>query len=143
MIPGEFMALLAAFLWGASPIFVKKGLKSSTTSVALVFGVISSLPIFLLPFYFVSQPLFEAVKPQAIVFFALVGILGQCIGRFFNYLGIEKLGAARSTPLINTNPLFSAIFALIFLKESITLKIAVGIALILLGITIISQEKRS
>ncbi|HXG19669.1 MAG TPA: DMT family transporter, partial [Methylomirabilota bacterium] len=84
----------------------------------------------------------DAVAPQAALWFAAVGVTGPCLGRLFNYRGVQRLGAARATPLINSSPLFTTILALFFLHEHITLRILLGVLCIVSGIAVLTGQQR-
>jgi drug/metabolite transporter (DMT)-like permease len=140
---GEGLALTAAVLWGAIPVFVRKGLAHASPSVAAAVGLLASLPLLLGVFLLHPRSVMHAVEPQAALWFAAVGVLGPGLGRLFNYIGVKRLGATRATPLINSSPLFTAVFALIFLREQITLKIALGVLCIVGGIVVLTGQQRS
>lgn len=139
---GEGFALTSAVLWGTIPVLVRKGLPHASPSVAVIVGLFASLPLFLSVFLFHPRSALEAVAPQAALWFAAVGVTGPCLGRLFNYMGVERLGAARATPLINSAPLFTTLFALVFLHEYITLKIFVGMLCIVGGIAALTGQAR-
>lgn len=139
---GECLALTSALLWGTIPILVRKGLPHASASVAVLLGLLASVPLLFLVFSFHPRPLTQAVAPQAALWFAAVGIMGPCLGRVFNYLGVARLGAARATPLINSSPLFTTVLALVFLREQITLKIVLGVLCIVAGITVLTGQRR-
>ena len=143
MFYGECLALTSAVLWGAIPILVRKGLPHSNASVAVVLGLLASVPLLIGVFWLHPRWVTHAVTPHAAFWFAACGITGPCLGRLFNYLGVARLGAARATPLINASPLFTTILALVFLREQITLKIALGILSIVAGIVVLTRQKRS
>ncbi len=143
MLYGECLALTSAVLWGTIPVLVRKALPYSSASVAVLLGSLASVPLLFLVFSFHPRPVTQAVAPQAAVWFAAVGILGPCLGRVFNYLGVARLGAARATPLINSSPLFTTILALVFLREQITLKILLGVLCIVAGITVLTRQRRA
>lgn len=143
MLYGEFFALSSAFLWGSVPILIRRGLAYSTTSVAVVWGLLVSLPVLALVFVFHPRPVTQAVAPEAAMWFVLVGITGPCIGRVFNFIGVDRLGAARATPLVNTAPLFTTLLAVIFLHEEITLKIILGMLSIVAGVACLSGQQRT
>jgi len=143
MLYGECLALTSAVLWGMIPVLVRKALPHSSASVAVLLGSLASVPLLFLVFSFHPRPVTQAVAPQAAVWFAAVGILGPCLGRVFNYLGVARLGAARATPLINSSPLFTTILALVFLREQITLKILLGVLCIVAGITVLTRQRRA
>jgi drug/metabolite transporter (DMT)-like permease len=140
---GECFALTAALLWGTIPVFVRKGLSHASASVAVLLGLLASLPLLVLVFSFHPRPVTQAVAPQAALLFAMVGLLGSGLGRVFNYLGVARLGAARATPLINSSPLFTTVLALVFLREQITLKIVLGVLCIVGGIAILTGQRRA
>jgi drug/metabolite transporter (DMT)-like permease len=139
---GEGFALTAAILWGTIPVLVRKGFSHASPSVAVVVGLFASLPLFLGVFLFHPRSALDVVAPQAALWFAAVGITGPCLGRLFNYIGVERLGAARATPLINSAPLFTTVFALVFLHEYITVKIFVGMLCIVGGIAVLTGQPR-
>jgi transporter family protein len=139
---GEGFALTSAVLWGMIPVLVRKGLPHSNPSVAVIIGLFASLPLFLGVLLFHPRSVFEVVAPQAAWWFAAVGVTGPCLGRLFNYMSVERLGAARATPLINSAPLFTTLLALVFLREYITVKIFLGILCIVGGIVVLTGQPR-
>ncbi len=142
MLYGEWLALTSAVLWGAIPVFVRRGLSHASPSVAVMLGLLASVPLLSLVFCFYPRSVTQAVAPQAAVWFAAVGLLGSCLGRVFNYIGVKRLGAARATPLINSSPLFTTVLALVFLREQITLKILLGVLCIVSGIVVLTGQRR-
>ena len=143
MLYGECLALTSAVLWGAIPVLVRKGLPHSSASVAVLLGLLASVPLLLFVFFLHPRLVTQAVAPQAAVWFAAVGITGSCLGRVFNYMGVARLGAARATPLINSSPLFTTILALVFLREQITPKILMGVLCIVAGIVVLAGQQRA
>ena len=141
MLYGECLALTSAVLWGTIPVLVRKGLSHSNASVAVCLGLLASAPLLLLVFSVHPRPVMQAVAPQAAAWFAAVGIMGPCLGRVFNYLGVARLGAARATPLINSSPLFTTILALVFLREQVTLRILLGVLSIIAGIAVLTGKR--
>ena len=142
MFYGELFALGAACLWGISPIFIRKGLPHASVSVGLLCGLGASLPLMALVFVFHPRSVTQVITPQAALWFIAAGIVGPCVGRMFNYLGVAHLGAAKSTPLVNTAPLFTTIFALLFLQEDISLKILSGILSVVAGVVMLTGQNR-
>ena len=110
--------------------------------MAVVLGLLASVPLLIGVVWLHPRWVTHAVTPHAAFWFAACGITGPCLGRLFNYLGVARLGAARATPLINASPLFTTILALVFLREQITLKIALGVLSIVAGIVVLTGQKR-
>ncbi len=142
MFYGELFALTAACLWGTAPIFVRKGLPHASVPVGVLCGLAASLPLMALVFVFHPRSVTQVITPQAALWFIAAGIVGPCLGRMCNYLGVAHLGAAKSTPLVNTAPLFTTVFALLFLQEDISLKILSGILSVVAGVVILTGQNR-
>lgn len=143
MLSGEYLALTTAVLWGAIPVLVRKGLAHSTASVAVLLGLLASIPLLFLLVSLHPHSVAQVVAPQAALWFVGVGLLGPCLGRVFNYMSVARLGAARATPLVNASPLFTTLLALVFLGEHITLKILLGMLCVVAGIAVLTGQRRA
>ncbi len=128
------LALLAAASWGFSAVLVRIGLRDASTSAGTLVSLVAG---FLFMGVLVVALQFEAlasVSPRAVLMFALIGMLNFPIGRFFNYLGMSRLGVGRSTPLLASAPLFAVLIAVFFTGEQLQLATAAGGVLILSGL---------
>jgi len=137
----ELLAISAAFFYGLSGVLVRKGLISDPESSPLSAVFITMLTQFIVMWglYIFSSPPFHL---QALLVFALAGIIAQCIGRTMNYQGLSKLGVSKNNTIVGTNPLFSVLIATIFLGEVFTPPIYAGIILIILGVILIIQKNK-
>jgi DME family drug/metabolite transporter len=135
-MPAELFALGTAFFFALHNLLTKKGLRYSNPATA----VLSSLMINMLFLWGVSilfVPLDTLTSP-AILIFVLVGFFQPGLTRLLTYKGIETLGIAITDPVRATTPLFSALMAILFLGEQMTLAIALATLLIIAGITLLS-----
>jgi transporter family protein len=135
-IPAEFYALANAFLFALHNLFSKKALRHSNPAT----GVISSLLvniIFLwgLTLLFVSM---ANVTVGSLMIFVAVGFFQPGLTRLLTYKGIDTLGVAITDPIRATTPLFSAMMAIVFLGEEITVPIVAATFMIIAGITLLS-----
>lgn len=140
-IPAEFFALANAFLFALHNIFTKKALRYSNPAT----GVISSLSIniiFLWSLTFLFVPLAQ-VTLASVLIFVLVGFFQPGLTRLLTYKGIDALGVAITDPIRASTPLFSAIMAIIFLGEQMTLPIVVATLMIIAGIILLSWRSGS
>lgn len=140
---GIAYALLAGALWGIGPLLLKRALKYTDVSTATL--VEQNVAVFLivgLAIYFgeISQIDFTSRSFWA---FFLAGAVGASFGKVFYYKGIDKVGASRATSVKNSSPFLTAILAVVFLGEALSWFLAAGIALIVLGIVLITQTKAS
>lgn len=137
---GEFAALAAAFLWAASSIvYTLLGRRIAPLQLNLFKGIIATLLI-------VLTLLFTRNGVPDLNFFLmgillLSGAIGIGLGDTAYFKTLNYLGARR-TLLIETLAIpMSAIFALIFLSETLTLMSCFGIILTLLGVVWVITER--
>ena len=135
-MPAEAFALANAFLFALHNVLAKKALRYSNPAT----GVISSLLInivFLWGMSFLFVPL-SSLTSAAILIFVAVGFFQPGLTRLLTYKGIDALGVAITDPIRATTPLFSALMAIVFLDEQVTLAIVVATLMIIAGITLLS-----
>lgn len=140
-IPPEFFALANAFLFALHNLFTKRALPHSNPAT----GVISSLLInifFLWAMALMIVPISQ-ITFSSIWIFMIVGLFQPGLTRLLTYKGINTLGVAITDPIRASTPLFSAILAIIFLGEDVTVAIAVATLMIIAGITLLSWRSGS
>lgn len=57
------------------------------------------------------------------------------------YIGMERIGVARSAPIVNTSPIFSSVLATSLLDEVWTVQNVIGTCLVILGVVILSSDR--
>ncbi len=84
-------------------------------------------------------PLFHA-PTSALLYFVAAGFFHFLIGWTFLNASQQRIGAARTSPLIGTNPLFAAVIAAVTLGELPTPLELLGIAVMVGGAYLVSRE---
>lgn len=131
----QIIALSAAMAYAMSFILSKRGMRHSTPiTITFVSLLMQTLVLFTIVFFFTGIP---PTTPFVYGLFIIAGVL-QMVVRQLTYIGIEKIGAARSGPIRASVPLWSAAVAILFLGERITLAIALGTIMVVGGILLIS-----
>lgn len=131
----QIIALAAAIAYALSFILSKRGFKNSTPiTITFVSLLIQTVTLFTIALTITGIP---TVTPFVFMLFAIAGVL-QAVVRQLTYIGIEKIGAARSGPIRASVPLWSAAIAIFFLGETITQAIGLGTILVVAGILLIS-----
>jgi drug/metabolite transporter (DMT)-like permease len=80
----------------------------------------------------------SSATTAAIVFFVLAGLIHFSFGWTLLNTSQMRIGAARTSPLLSTNPVLGAIVAAVTLRELPQLLAWVGIALVTLGALVVS-----
>ena len=139
-----FLALTSAFFIGLSNVLIRKGLDRGSRMQAIVFSLLSSVVIFwTLVFLFSDARLLLTVT---IVWFLLAGLLGPGIGRALNITSLQRIGLARTIPIVGIAPFFATIVAIGILGEHFSFLVFLGMASIIFGIFVLSKgriEKKS
>jgi len=131
-----YFSFQAALCFSIAHILIRRGLVESNAMTGSFISLSMSAVLLwlLLPFF---APL-SAIWTPASLIFVVAGIIAPGIGRTLSYVGIEKIGVARSVPIANSSPIFASIFAVIFLAEAWVLQNIIGTLLVISGVIILS-----
>ncbi len=136
---GVAFALAASLLWGLNGVLLRKGFeRSDVLSGTLTVVGISYLVVSALAIDRISTP--DISKLAAL---AAAGVISYAAGRVFTYASVAAIGSSRAFSGTSTRILFSALFGVLLLNESMTAKIAIGSAAMVLGLYIFSTESVS
>jgi drug/metabolite transporter, DME family len=134
-----YFSFQAALCFSIAHIFIRRGLVESNAmtgafiSLSMTAGVLWCLVPFFVPL--------SALWTPWLGIFIIAGIFAPGIGRTLSYVGIEKIGVARSVPIVNSSPIFASVFAVIFLGETWVLQNILGTLLVISGVVTLSLGK--
>lgn len=129
----ELLSLFTALCYGASSVLARKGMRDSTPMTGVIVGSIVQM-ILLSALLVVNLP--EAFNWTAVGLFVASGIFASTLGRLLNFTSIERLGVPLSAAIIGSNPLFSTLFAAMFLGEQVAANTLLGTVLVVAGIAV-------
>lgn len=135
------LALLGSFFFSLSNVVINRGLQGMDYLSGLVVNLFSNaimLWIFLLLF---SRDL--EIWTSANLIFVGVGLLVPGLARYLLFKGMERLGAAITSCLLNSAPLFAIFLAIALLKELPTPTNLLGALSIVTGVGILSWRGES
>lgn len=145
---GAVLALLAAFSFGVYTIVLEHGMGRAREwldqSPALGAAFLSTAVAFT-GFWVVALgtgvPV-EAITWIAVAPFIIAGVAYPGVFRMAFYVGIDRIGAGVAAAIVGAYPAVSAVLAIGFLGEQLTLLAAAGMGLIIVGVAVvqISQE---
>lgn len=135
----SLIVLFSCFLTAVSNIFLKKGMRTSNPTTAMLFSLLVTwLMLGALTLVFATQYSFTA---RGVYIYLLIGCFAPLIVRFFTYKGIDLLGAARSAPIRSFTPLFAYFLAVLFQGENFNPPVFIGTLFIIGGALNLSREK--
>jgi DME family drug/metabolite transporter len=135
----EYFSLQAALCFSIAHVLIRRGLVQSNamTGAFISLGISAGVLWLLVPFF---VPL-SAFWNSAIGYFVIAGIFAPGIGRTLSYVGIERVGVARSVPIVNSSPIIASIFAVLFLGEAWVFQNIAGTLLVIAGVIMLSTVK--
>jgi drug/metabolite transporter (DMT)-like permease len=140
---GEFLALLSLTLFAANIIVTKLG--TSRLNLSLGFFVSVSVNIiFALCLFAVNYMIKGGIEPfhlKAFILFLLSGIFATFLGRWLFFETIERLGPAKASTFMTSNPLFTLLISWVILGESLRLSQGLGTAAVLMGLFFVTYVK--
>jgi uncharacterized membrane protein len=140
-IPAELYALTNAFLFALHNLFTKKALRYSNPATAVISSLLINI-VFLWAMALLLVPMANVTLASVLIFVG-VGFFQPGLTRLLTYKGIDAIGVAITDPIRASTPLFSAIMAIIFLGEDITLPIVAATIMIIAGIILLSWRSGS
>ena len=134
-----YFSFQAALCFSIAHIFIRRGLVESNAMTGSFISLSMTAAVLWLMFPFFAS--FSALWTPVSLIFVAAGIFAPGIGRTMSYVGIEKIGVARSVPVANSSPIFASIFAVIFLAEVWVPQNIVGTLLVISGVISLSMSK--
>ena len=77
---------------------------------------------------------------RAIPYFVAAGLLSPAMVRWLNLISLKRIGVSITASILATGPAFTAMIAIVFLKEKVTVPIGLGIAAIVVGIIFFERQ---
>jgi drug/metabolite transporter (DMT)-like permease len=101
--------------------------------------VVSSIILVVISLLTEDLSLLGQAPLMAFVSFGLAGFVHFFLGWTFLNLSQKLVGAARTSALIGTTPLFAFVVGLVFFGEVLSLPVIVGIILLVAGVYLVSN----
>jgi DME family drug/metabolite transporter len=140
---GEFAALGAAVSWTISALLYKKAL-SETKPVSANIIRLTLTSAVLLAFMAAAGLIgvLTRLHMNVVVLAGVSGVIGLGLGDTLYMVSLKMIGVARAVPVTCTYPLFNLVWVALFAGQSITWSAALGAVAIVLGVWLLSLEKK-
>ncbi len=142
---GLVFAILVAVSFGASDIFVRRGmLKAGESYTAVFIGLLIGIILFPLMISFNAEwDKVWSLSSQEIGLLVGAGVIHYIGGRFLYYAGVRLIGANKGSAISKTDILASVVLGIVILNESLTISLMLGVLFILPGVILVSVEKQA
>jgi len=138
LVKGMVIALVTAIIWSISISMVNLAMKE-VPGLDFAFAIntlrIAALAAFLLVFTPTVQRslTFFKMKKKTLAMLLVGGIIAVGLGWFLLTLSFSYIPESQAVPISSTTPLFSTLSGIVFLREKVTAKVAIGSIIIVLG----------
>jgi drug/metabolite transporter (DMT)-like permease len=144
MVFGDLLEITAAFLWGATTLYIKKFMAEKVHPInTFLYQLFFSIPILLM----VSLILEPRWISQFDVSIAASLIYQSFIVAFMSYFLwfklIHEYSVSRLSAFTFFTPIFGVLFGILFLDEELTLSLMVGLPMVSLGIFFVNWRRRA
>jgi drug/metabolite transporter (DMT)-like permease len=133
---GIALAFLTSILYAIGTIILQIGVTDvepvEGNFIRVFYGSIAFIPIFLFSKQHKKKPSCKALRNIIIA-----GFFGMGIGSLMYVTSVKLLGAAISSVVNSTSPLFAVVFSTIFLKERVSKAAGLSIIMIVLGVVLV------
>ncbi|MFN2230659.1 MAG: DMT family transporter [Anaerolineae bacterium] len=131
---GVVLALCAALCWSISTVLLRVGLEKADTTLANVVRLsVLMVALFAMTLKLGKIERIKAYGARSLGIVFLAGIVGTGLGTFTFLTAVQRAGAARTSILTATTPLFGVPFSLL-LKERPSSRTLVGTSLTMVGV---------
>lgn len=138
---GDLIMLIAVICWSVYSLLVKQFSDrlpgNSTFLVTIIIGIIILFPFFI---YEVNQPtLYINWSVTTVLAILYIGIFASIVAFLSWNQGVIKFGASKAGMFLNFIPMFAAIFAVLFIGESLQLSQLFGAVFVISGVYLASK----
>lgn len=146
---GNCLTLLAAIVFAWFSIQIRLMSKDCSVLVLTIVTAWAGMVFVLLPAYLVSmvfgQPVLLTAEPESL-FAALsalvyVALIPTMIGNLLFIYGVKTIGPTNTSVFLYLSPVFSALFAIVFLGERLDWYHSAGFVIIIAGLAVVNRTK--
>jgi uncharacterized membrane protein len=111
--------------------------RTNPTSAMLMITLVGTIVLLLISWFTIPA---DYLTSSSTLYFVVAGIFSPALVRWLYFISLDRIGPSVSSSILATGPAYTAVMALVFLKERITLQIGLGIIVIIGGIVIFERD---
>ncbi|NJE46535.1 DMT family transporter [Thermococcus sp. GR7] len=142
LILGVLAAITSAFSWAASTILIKVGMRNKSPVAVNIFRLYAVSIMFAVIFLINGTFSQIAVLPPELLLVAFVSAqFGFVVGDYFYFNALKLMGVSRTVPITSTYPLWTILWASLFLGRKISPQVIVGAILVVVAIIVVRKAE--
>ena len=143
MLIGDILEVMAAFLWGATTLYIKRFMAEKVHPInTFLYQLIFSIPILLIVSLILEPRWIYRIDPYIAASLFYQSVIVAFISYFIWFKLIHEYSVSRLSAFTFFTPIFGVLFGIVFLHEELTVSLMVGLPLVSMGIFFVNWKRR-
>jgi drug/metabolite transporter (DMT)-like permease len=144
MLIGDVLEIAAAFLWGATTLYIKKFMAERIHPInTFLYQLFFSIPILWILSILLEPKWIYAVDTYIVASLFYQSVIVAFISYFIWFKLIHEYSVSRLSAFTFFTPIFGVLFGILFLNEEFTPSLMVGLPLVSMGIFLVNWKKKT
>jgi len=142
MFVGDILEIIAAFLWGATTLYIKKYLAEEMQPInTFLYQLVFSIPILFLCAYFIEPVWLKDPGAMAISSLIFQSVVIAFVSYLIWFKLIHDYPVAKLSVFTFLTPVFGVAFGVLFHGEELTIGLAAGLLMVSAGIYVTNYKR--
>jgi drug/metabolite transporter (DMT)-like permease len=137
---GILLALATAIMWGSREILLRKAFEATRPVYGVFVTVAATFIISLIAALLYESGLWNRLALTDVVLWTVIGVLHFPVAMTLYYLGIDSVGASRTSVVSNVSAILTPLLGMILLGEQSTLTVIAGVFVAGAGVFTVSAS---
>jgi drug/metabolite transporter (DMT)-like permease len=137
---GILLALATAIMWGSREILLRKAFEATRPVYGVFVTVAATFIVSLIAALLYESALWNRLALTDVVLWTVIGVLHFPVAMTLYYLGIDSVGASRTSVVSNVSAILTPLLGMILLDEPSTLTVIAGVFVAGAGVFTVSAS---
>ena len=143
MLIGDLLEIAAAFLWGATTLYIKKFMAEKVQPIhTFLYQLFLSIPILFILSVLLEPKWIYRIDATIVVSLLYQSLIVAFVSYFVWFKLIHEYSVSRLSAFTFFTPIFGVAFGVLFLNEELTVSLMVGLPMVSLGIVFVNWRRR-
>jgi drug/metabolite transporter (DMT)-like permease len=142
MFIGDILELIAAFLWGATTLYIKRFMAERVNPInTFLYQLFFSIPILLVVSLILEPRWIYGINPYIVASIIYQSVIVAFMSYFIWFKLIHNYSVSRLSAFTFFTPIFGVLFGTLLLDEEFSVSLMVGLPMVCLGIFFVNWRK--
>jgi len=143
MFIGDILEIIAAFLWGATTLYIKRFMAQKVHPInTFLYQFLFSIPILLVVSFILEPQWIYGIDPSIVASIFYQSVIVAFISYFTWFKLIHTYSVSKLSAFTFFTPIFGVFFGTLLLSEEFTVSLMVGLPMVCLGIFFVNWRRR-